>query len=49
MEGLLTFATVAEAMLKGRQAVKGNFTLEGEPDEEERNYTCTFNSNWTAK
>ena len=49
MEGILTFDTVAEAMLKGRQAVKGNFTLKGDPDEEERNYTRTFNSNWTAK
>ena len=29
--------------------MKGNFTLEGEPNKEERNYTHTFNSNWTAK
>ena len=49
MEGIFTFDTIAEAMSKGRQAVKGNFTLKGEPDEEERNYTRTFNSNWTAK
>ena len=49
MEGILTFDTVAEAMSKGRQAVKSNFTLEGDPDKEERNYTCTFNSNWNRK
>ena len=45
MEGILTIETVAEAMSKGRQAVKGNFTLKGEPNKEERNYY----SNWTAK
>ena len=49
MEDLLTFATIAKAMSKGRQALKGNFTLKGETEEEERNYTHTFNSNWTAK
>ena len=49
MEGILIFDTIAEAMSKGRQAVKGNFTLEGDPDKEERNYTRTFNSNWTGK
>ena len=49
MEGILTFNTVAKAMSKVRQAVKGNFTLEGEPNKEERNYNRTFNLNWTAK
>ena len=51
MDDLLTFTTIAEAMSKGRQAVKGNFTLkEGtEGNEEEKNYTRTFNSNWAAK
>ena len=49
MDDLLTFTTIAEAMSKGRQAMKGNFTLEGETEEEERNYTRTFNSNWAAK
>ena len=49
MDDLLTFTSIADAMSKGRQAVKGNFTLEGETKEEERNYTCTFSSNWTAK
>ena len=49
MEGIITIGTVAKAMTKGRLAVKSNFSLEGNPDEEERNYTCTFNSNWTAK
>ena len=40
-------------MLKGRQAVKGNFSLdegtEGSTTEEEKNYIHTFNSNWAAK
>ena len=49
MEGILNIDTIAKAMSKGRQAVKGNFTLKGDPNKEERNYTRTFNSNWTAK
>ena len=49
MEEVITFGTVAEAMSKGRLAVKANFSLEGSPDEEERNYTRTFNSNWNGK
>ena len=49
MDDLLTFTTIAKAMSKGRQAVKGNFTLERETEEEESNYTRTFNSNWAAK
>ena len=51
MDGLLAFTNVADAMSKGRTAVKGNFTLEDgtEGNEEERNYTRTFNSQWNAK
>ena len=53
MTDLLRFTSIAEAMLKGRQAVKGNFSLdegtEGNMTEEEKNYICTFNSNWAAK
>ena len=49
MDVLLRFTTIAEAMSKGRQAVKENFSLEerteGNMTEEERNYVCTFNSN----
>ena len=44
--------TIADAMSKGRQAVKENFTLEEGTEgntEEEKNYTRTFNSNWAAK
>ena len=37
MKGILNFIIVAEVMAKGRQAVKCNFTLEGDPDKEERN------------
>ena len=39
MEEILTFSTVAEAMAKGRAAVKANFSLEGNPDKDEKNYT----------
>ena len=51
MDDLLTFTSIADAMSKGRQAVKGNFVLEEgtEGNEEEKNYTRTFNSNWAAK
>ena len=51
MDDLLTFTSIADAMSKGRQAVKGNFTIEegAEGNEEEKNYTHTFNSNWAAK
>ena len=45
MDDLITFMTIADAMSKGRQAVKENFTLEEgtEGIEEEKNYTHTFN------
>ena len=50
---LLQFTSIAEAMLKRRQAVKGGFSLdegtEGSTTEEEKNYICTFNSNWATK
>ena len=49
MEEILTFNTFAEAMAKGRATVKANFSLEGNPDEDEKNYTRTFNSNWNGK
>ena len=53
MADLLRFTSIAEAMLKGRQAVKENFSLEegteGNTAEEEKNYICTFNSNWASK
>ena len=49
MDDLLRFTTIAEAMSKGRQAVKENFSLEegteGNMTEEEKNYIRTFNSN----
>ena len=48
MEEIITFNTVAEAMARGRAAVKANFSLEN-PDEDEKKYTCTFNSNWNGK
>ena len=53
MADLLQFTSIAEAMLNGRQAVKGNFSLEegteGNMTEEEKNYIHTINSNWAAK
>ena len=54
MADILQFTSIADAMLKGRQAVKGGFSLEaGIEDnsmtEEEKNYIHTFNSNWAAK
>ena len=48
MEEVITFSSVAEAMAKGRAAVKANFSLEN-PDEDEKNYTRSFNSNWNGK
>ena len=48
MEEVITFSTVAEAMARGRAAVKANFSLE-DPDRDEKNYTHTFNSNWNRK
>ena len=49
MEEVLTFGTVAKAMARGRSAEKANFFLEGNPDKDEKNYTCTFKSNWNGK
>ena len=50
---LLQFTSIAEAMLTGRQALKGGFSLdegtEGSTTEEEKNYIRTFNSNMAAK
>ena len=50
MEELLTFSSIADAMSKGRQAVKSTFTIEEgtEGNEEEKNYEMIFNSNWAA-
>ena len=51
MEELLTFSSLADAMAKGRQAVKSTFTIEegAEGNEEEKNYEMIFNSHWAAK
>ena len=48
------FASIAEAYMKGQQAVKGGFVLESGMDEnaiseEEKGYLRTFNGNWHAK
>ena len=48
MEEVITFSTMAEAMARGRAAVKANFSLEN-PDKDEKNYSRTFNSNWNGK
>ena len=48
MTEVITFNSVAEALAKGRAAVKANFTFEN-PDEDERNYTRQFNSYWNGK
>ena len=47
MEEVITFSSVAEAMAQGRAAVKANFSLEN-PDEDEKNYTRSFNINWNG-
>ena len=51
MEELLTFSSLADAMAKGRNAVKSIFTIEegAEGNEEERNYEMIFNAHWAAK
>ena len=51
MDELLTFSSLADAMAKGRNAVKSIFTIEGgaEGNEEEKNYEMIFNSQWAAK
>ena len=48
------FASIAEAYMKGQQAVKGGFVLDSGMDgnaisEEEKSYLRTFNRNWHAK
>ena len=48
MTEVITFNSAAEALAKGRAAVKANFTFEN-PDEDERNYTRQFNSYWNSK
>ena len=48
MTEVITFTSAAKAFAKGRAAVKADFTLEN-PDEDERNYTRQFNSNWNGK
>ena len=54
MTDLIQFASIADAILKGKQAVKGSFTLETGMDgntmsDEEKNYLRMFNANWSAK
>ena len=54
MTDLIPFASIADAILKGKQAVKGSFNLETGMDgntmsDEERNYLRMFNANWSAK
>ena len=48
MTEVITLNSVAQALTKGRAAVKANFIFEN-PDEDERNYTCQFNSYWNGK
>ena len=50
MTDLIPFASIADAILKGKQAVKGSFNLETGMDEnsisdEEKNYLPMFNAN----
>ena len=54
MTDLIPIASIADAILKGKQAVKGSFNLETGVDgnaipEEEKNYLRMFNANWSAK
>ena len=54
MTDLLPFTSISDAILKGKQAVKGSFTLETGMDgntmtDEEKNYIRMFNANWSAK
>ena len=54
MTDILSFTSIADAMLKGRQAVKGSFNLKAGMDDntttnEEKNYIQMFNVNWSAK
>ena len=54
MTDFTPFASIAEAYMKGQQAVKGGFILHKGMDgnafsEEEKSYLRTFNENWHAK
>ena len=54
MMDLISIASIADAIIKGKQAVKGNFSLETGVDgnaihEEEWNYLRMFSANWSAK
>ena len=54
MTDLIPFMSIADVIMKGKQAVKGSFSLETGMDgnimsEEERNYLRMFNANWSAK
>ena len=54
MADLIPFTSIADAILKGKQAVKGSFTLEtgmngNTTTDEEKNYIQMFNANWSAK
>ena len=51
MMDLIPIASITDAIIKGKQAVKGNFSLETGVDgnaipEEERNYLRMFKANW---
>ena len=48
MTEVITFNSAAEALAKGRAAVKANFIFEN-PDEDKRNYTHQFKSYWNGK
>ena len=54
MVDLISFTSIADVILKRKQAVKGSFTLETGMDgntttDEEKNYLRMFNANWSAK
>ena len=53
MADLISFTSIADAILKGKQAVKGSFTLEtrmdGNSTTNEKNYIQMFNANWSTK
>ena len=54
MADLISFTSIADVILKGKQVVKGSFTLETHMDgnsmtDEEKNYIQMFNANWSAK
>ena len=47
MTDVTTFNSAAKALACGRAAVKANFTFE-DPDDNEKNYICQFNSHWNT-